>query len=130
MASRAWCRGDYIACFGDEGVEAEILIGNCTSMPYAAGTVRRARTGPGRLQLRMLPYLSTTEATECVTGSPCTVALPGYGIPSSLVVAGVLDGAYGSGTVCGMGSGLVAVDTLRHISSEARRTSRAIAPSC
>ena len=71
-------------------------------MPYSAGSVR------------MLPYLTTTESTECVTGSECTVALPGYGIPSTLVVAGVLDGAYGSGTVCGMGSGLVAVSTFMY----------------
>lgn len=83
---------DYTMCFGSEGIEDEISAGNCTSVPYNVGTVR------------MLPYLYAGDNTECVSNTPCTVNLDGYGIPDTAVIAAVLDSAYGSGTQCGTGS--------------------------
>ncbi|CAJ1356283.1 unnamed protein product, partial [Effrenium voratum] len=79
-------------CFGPEGLQQEVDAGNCSSMPYEVGLVS------------MLPFLDTGAGAECVTGAPCTIELDGYGIPSTIVVAAVLDSAYGSGTVCGTGS--------------------------
>lgn len=84
---------DYIMCYGPEGNAEEVASGNCSSMPYNVGTVR------------MLPYLSSTPSTECVTGTPCTADLDGYGIPAAdLVVVAIIDSAYGTGVACGTGS--------------------------
>lgn len=84
---------DYIMCYGPEGNAEEVASGNCSSMPYNVGTVR------------MLPHLSSTPSTECVTGTPCTADLDGYGIPAAdLVVVAIIDSAYGTGVACGTGS--------------------------